>query len=157
MNHRFTSVGTRVIFFALVFLCLSALALSFYSWNKERDFSSNTSETNEKSLKYSIDSCETSSGTLSVKGWIFNAYYPRAGKLIITFNGREGEIQLPLFTYVRGDVSRVFGRTDDFDNVGFNASISKSIIRKMEEGAFNFYILDAEGKMNKVARYECKN
>lgn len=146
----------KLLFTALILLCVLALSLSFYSWNKGRAFNATASSSTEKDIKYSIDSCSTHGGTLSVKGWIFNSYYPKNGNLIITFKGDESEYRLPLFTFTRGDVSQLFGRNDLFDKVGFNASISNKIIKQNEKGLFNFYISDSEGNVNRVMTYECK-
>ncbi|KAA5932314.1 MULTISPECIES: hypothetical protein [unclassified Pantoea] len=145
----------KVLFTALIFLCVLALSLSFYSWNKGRPFSATASSPTENDIKYSIDSCNTHGGTLSVKGWIFNSNYPKSGNLIITFKGDESEYRLPLFTFTRGDVSQLFGRNDLFDKVGFNAAISNKLIKQNEKGLFNFYISDSEGNVDRVMTYEC--
>lgn len=146
----------KILFATLTLLCALALTLSFYSWNKGRLFHLAVSSSSGIDLKYSIDSCDTSGSTLSIKGWVFNNDYPKTGNLIITFKGDESEYRLPLFTFTRGDVSQLFGRNDLFDKVGFNASISKKIIRQNKKGRFNFYISDNEGNVNRVMTYECK-
>ncbi|QGY29755.1 hypothetical protein [Pantoea cypripedii] len=146
----------RVIFVTLIAACIAALVLSFASWNKARSFSYNSQVARDLDLKYSIDSCGTRKDTFFVKGWMFDSTYPHEGSLIITVNTSGKEFILPLFTFARGDVSQIFARTDDFDKVGFNASISKKLIEYNESAEFNFYIRDNGGKVTKVLSYECK-
>ncbi|WP_114193447.1 hypothetical protein [Edaphovirga cremea] len=146
----------RVIFVTLVSLCIAVLVISFSSWNKIQLFSSHSEYEMKTDLKYSVDSCGTKGDTLFVKGWMFDGTYPREGKLIITAKTNKKEFTLPLFTFARGDVSQIFSRTDAFDKVGFNVSISKKFVDYNDSAEFNFYIRDNSGKVTKVLSYECK-
>ena len=146
----------RVIFVILIAVCMAVLTLSFASWNKEKLFSFNGRDSLNVNLKYSIDSCGVKKNTLFIKGWIFNDSYPHEGTLIITTKTPGKESIIPSFTFVRGDVSQAFSRTDAFDKVGFNASISKKLIDYQGDAEFNFYIKDNGGKVTKVLNYECK-
>lgn len=152
---RYNLSNPKILFWVLILLCTLALAISFYSWNKGRPFHSTADSLSNENLKYSVDSCTASENTLSIKGWLFDNDYPKNGSLIITFKDNENELRLPLFTFARGDVSQLFGRTDLFDKVGFNASISNKIIRQDIRGKFNFYISDNKGNTKRVMAYEC--
>lgn len=145
----------KTLFSVLTLLCIFALTISFYSWNKGRPFHSAVDSLSNQNMKYSVDSCITSGSTLSIKGWLFDNEYPKNGSLIITFKDSENEFRLPLFTFARGDVSQLFGRTDLFDKVGFNASISNKIIKQDKRVKFNFYISDNKGNAKRVMTYEC--
>ncbi len=146
----------KVIFATLFLACIVTLALSFYSWNRINQFSSVVDESNDNNVKYNIDFCKSGDDTLFIKGWIFDDSYPKSGKLIITSTANSKEFIIPLFTFAREDVSRVFSRTGDFDMVGFNASINKRLVGYNNNAEFNFYFMNNNGKVNKVLSYECK-
>ena len=146
----------KVIFVTLLFLCTTALALSFYFWNRINQFPYISEKSDNTGLKYNIDFCKSSSDSLFIKGWIFDEFYPKSGKLIITSTAGSKEFMLPLFTFAREDVSKFFSRTDSFDKVGFSASINKKLVDYKGNEKFNFYIIDNNGKVNKVLSYECK-
>ena len=146
----------KVIFVTLFLLCTTALALSFYSWNRTNQFLYISEKSDDTGLKYNIDFCKSSGDSLFIKGWIFDEFYPRYGKLIITSTDGSKEFMVPLFTFAREDVSKFFSRTDSFDKVGFSASINKKLVDYKENENFNFYIIDNNGKANKVLSYECK-
>lgn len=146
----------RVIFVSLIVACVAVLTLSFVSWNKANLFTLNSESVKDVDLKYNIDSCGVRKDSIFVRGWLFDSRYPHEGSLIITANTSGKEFILPLFTFARADVSQIFGRSPEFDNVGFNASISKELINYKESTEFNFYIKDNDGKVTKVMSYECK-
>ncbi|KAA5974841.1 MULTISPECIES: hypothetical protein [unclassified Pantoea] len=146
----------RVIFLVLISACFIAVAGSFLSWNKAKSFSvASLQNVDSADLKYSIDSCSVNKDFISAKGWMFSSDYPKSGSLIVTINSGNGEFVLPSFTFTRGDVSQLFARTDLFDKVGFNASISGRMISFGTNPTFNFYIKDKNGNVKKALSYAC--
>lgn len=150
------ALNLRVLYILLIISCIVIITLSFVSWNKEKLFKEDYKNSANTSLKYNIDSCSINKNSLSIKGWIFNDTYPQNGNLIITAKLNSKEIIIPLFTFVRDDVAQAFSRDIDFDNVGFNASISRHLIGRTKITEFNFYIVDNNNNISKVLNYECK-
>ncbi|WP_336792073.1 hypothetical protein [Pantoea anthophila] len=147
----------RVIFLVLISACFLAVAGSFLSWNKSKSFSGASLQNVDSSgLKYSVDSCSVNKDSISAKGWLFDSEYPKSGSLILTISSGSDEYQIPSFTFTRGDVSQIFARSDLFDKVGFNASISGRMINYGTNPVFNFYIKDKNGNVKKALSYVCK-
>lgn len=153
---RLTS-SPRVIFPVLILACVLAVAGSFLSWNKGNSFrGASLQDFDSSGMNYSVDSCSVNKDSISAKGWLFNEEYPKSGSLIVTINSDVGEYVVPSFTFTRGDVSQLFARTDLFDKVGFNASISGRMISHGKNPIFNFYIKDKNGNVKKALSYVCK-
>lgn len=146
----------RVIFLVLISACFLAVAGSFLSWNKSKNFSGpSLQDADSSGLKYSVDSCSVNKDSISAKGWLFSSEYPKSGSLIVTISSESGEHVIPSFTFTRGDVSQLFARTDLFDKVGFNSSISGRMIGYGTNPTFNFYIKGQNGNVKKALSYVC--
>lgn len=146
----------RYSFYISTIVCLCVFIVIFWSWNKPVVVDYGILGTESKGVQFSIDSCKNHGRYVQIQGWIFNETYPRSGNLTVTASVQGSELKVPVFTYARGDVSTIFNRDPQFDNTGFNASISTLLLKDNHVEHFNFYIKNQDGHRQRILSYECK-
>lgn len=146
----------NITFILLLALCALSLFISFKSWNNPTQFNEPFKEYKGSSLKYSIDMCSNREDSYQIRGWFFADDFPKKIKTIVTIDVGKKEFVIPSLTYVRDDVNQAFSRKNDFENSGFNASLTRSFGVGVKYNHYNFYIMDKYGALTKVFSYECK-